>query len=160
CYDAHFPELSTHMAVNGADLIFIPHASPRGTSAEKYESWMRHLTARAYDNGVFILACNQTGDNEQGLDFPGLAMVLAPTGKILGKDVSGKEVIMVADLKAADLERVRAHRMAYFLPHRRPDLYAKATGAVHGSALISKSSQSQGMKVAEEEWMEKTVEVE
>jgi N-carbamoylputrescine amidase len=29
CYDAHFPELSTAMAVNGADLIVFPHASPR-----------------------------------------------------------------------------------------------------------------------------------
>ncbi len=156
CFDAHFPELSTHMAVNGADVIFIPHASPRGDSKDKFESWMRHLTARAYDNGVFILACNQTGDNEHGLDFPGLAMIIAPTGRIIGKDVSGKEVIMMADLKAADLERVRSHRMAYFLPHRRPDLYAKATRSIRTSSLIPRSSKtpmnSQSMKVRAEEW--------
>ena len=29
CYDAHFPELATRMAVDGADIIFMPHASPR-----------------------------------------------------------------------------------------------------------------------------------
>ena len=28
CYDVHFPELSTRMAVDGADIIFMPHASP------------------------------------------------------------------------------------------------------------------------------------
>lgn len=28
CYDAHFPELSTAMALKGADIIFFPHASP------------------------------------------------------------------------------------------------------------------------------------
>ena len=61
CYDAHFPELSTRMAVDGADILFMPHASPRGTSDEKFNSWMRHLRARAFDNGLFIVACNQTG---------------------------------------------------------------------------------------------------
>jgi len=30
CYEAHFPEISTTMALMGADILFIPHASPRG----------------------------------------------------------------------------------------------------------------------------------
>ena len=54
CYDTHFPELSTLMAIKGAEIIFMPHASPRGTSLEKRKSWMRHLPARAFDNAVFI----------------------------------------------------------------------------------------------------------
>ena len=70
CYDAHFPELSTRMAIDGAEIIFIPHASPRGDPDTKYHSWMRHLQARAYDNSVFILAVNQVGDNQMGLSFP------------------------------------------------------------------------------------------
>ena len=70
CYDAHFPELSRAMALSGADIIFIPHASPRGTPEEKYRSWLRHLTARAFDNGVYIAACNQAGDNGAGMSFP------------------------------------------------------------------------------------------
>jgi predicted amidohydrolase len=47
CYDAHFPELSTRMAETDADMIFMPHASPRGQAADKHQSWMRHLPARA-----------------------------------------------------------------------------------------------------------------
>ncbi len=123
CYDAHFPELSTCMAVKGADMIFIPHASPKGTPEEKYRSWMRHLPARAYDNSLFIIACNQTGENEKGLEFPGIAVILGPSGEVIDKDLSGKECMMVADLKAEDLDRVRSHRMRYFLPNRRPELY-------------------------------------
>ncbi len=123
CYDAHFPELSTHMAVQGADLIFIPHASPRGTPEAKYESWMRHLCARAYDNGIFIVACNPTGSNENGLEFAGICVVIGPSGEIIDRDVSGKETMMVTELKARDLEYVRGHRMRYFLPNRRPELY-------------------------------------
>jgi predicted amidohydrolase len=124
CYDAHFPELTSYMALNGADIIFIPHASPRGTPEEKYHSWMRHLPARAYDNSLFIVACNQTGNNGAGLDFPGLAVVLDPSGEMIDRDVSGKEGVVVTELKVDQLKRVRDHRMRYFLPNRRDDLFS------------------------------------
>ncbi|UCH21841.1 MAG: nitrilase [Deltaproteobacteria bacterium] len=123
CYDAHFPELSTRMAVNGVDLIFIPHASPRGTPEEKFSSWRRHLTARAFDNSVFIVACNQTGDNAAGLSFPGIALILGPSGEIIEKKLDTQEGMLIANLKADDLARVRDHKMRYFLPNRRPDLF-------------------------------------
>ena len=123
CYDSHFPELSTRMALNGADIIFFPHASPRGTPEEKFSSWMRHLTARAYDNGVFVVACNQAGENKKGLNFPGIALVIDPSGNVVAKDVSGKENMIVVDLKAGDLAKVRNHKMRFFLPNRRSDMF-------------------------------------
>ena len=123
CYDVHFPELSTRMAVEGADILFMPHASPRGTSAEKYKSWMRHLTARAFDNGLFIVACNQTGNNQKGLQFPGVAVIIGPNGEVIEKRIDDKEGILIADLNAGDLAGVRNHRMRYFLPNRRPEVY-------------------------------------
>ena len=123
CYDAHFPELSTRMALNSADLIFIPHASPRGTPEEKFSSWMRHLPARAYDNGLFVVACNQIGENKKGLNFPGIAVVIDPSGNVIAKDISGKENMMVVDLKADALTKVRNHKMRFFLPNRRSDIF-------------------------------------
>ncbi len=123
CYDVHFPELATRMALDGADILFMPHASPRGTPSEKLNSWLRHLTARAFDNGVFIVACNQNGDNQTGLQFPGLAVIINPSGEIIKKDISGKDGIVVAELKADTLDAVRGHRMRYFLPNRRPEVY-------------------------------------
>jgi N-carbamoylputrescine amidase len=123
CYDVHFPELSTRMATEGADVILMPHASPRGTAAEKFDSWMRHLPARAFDNGLYVVACNQAGNNQSGLDFPGLAVILDPAGRIVKKDIGGKEKMILADLEAGEIEKVRGHRMRYFLPNRRPDLY-------------------------------------
>ena len=123
CYDTHFPELATKMALKGADLVFMPHASPRGTPDEKLNSWMRHLTARAFDNGLFIAACNQTGGNGRGLDFPGVAVVIGPSGDLLYSRADSKEGMLMAELRADDLEKVREHRMRYFLPNRRPELY-------------------------------------
>lgn len=123
CYDAHFPGLATRMAVDGADIIFMPHASPRGTPQKKLDSWLRHLTARAFDNGVFIVACNQIGKNKKGLEFPGLAVVIGPSGNVLKNLTTDREDILVADLKTEVLSDVRDHKMRYFLPNRRPDLY-------------------------------------
>ncbi|MCB2146826.1 MAG: nitrilase [Deltaproteobacteria bacterium] len=123
CYDAHFPELSTRMAEADADMIFIPHASPRGQAVDKHQSWMRHLPARAFDNGLFVVACNQTGDNENGLVFPGNAVVFSPSGEIIDARLSGDSGMLVADLTTDQINHVRSHRMRYFLPNRRPELY-------------------------------------
>lgn len=123
CYDTHFPEMTTRMAVNGADLIFMPHASPRKSPEEKLNSWLRHLTARAYDNSIFIIACNQTGDNGHGLHFPGVAVAIGPSGKISGTYLSNQEGLLICDLKSREMEEVRNNRMHFFLPHRRPDVY-------------------------------------
>ena len=123
CYDAHFPELSTRMAESGADVIFIPHASPRGQAAGKHQSWMRHLPARAFDNGLFVVACNQTGDNQNGLAFPGNAVVFSPSGEVIKTRLAGNSGMLVTDLTADRIQHVRSHRMRYFLPNQRPGLY-------------------------------------
>jgi len=128
CYDVHFPDLSTRMAVEGAEILFMPHASPRGTPDQKFKSWMRHLTARAFDNGLFIVACNQTGSNQKGLQFPGVAVIIGPDGEVVRKKISAKEGILIADLKSDDLADVRNHRMRYFLPNRRPEIYYPTKG--------------------------------
>jgi N-carbamoylputrescine amidase len=123
CYDTHFPELSTHMALNGADLIFMPHASPRTTPKEKLKSWMRHLSARAFDNSLFVAACNQSGYNGSDLNFAGVAVVIGPSGDIKEKKTDEGEGMLVVELKADELAHVRGHRMRYFFPNRRPELY-------------------------------------
>jgi N-carbamoylputrescine amidase len=114
------------MALDGAEVIFMPHASPRGTPGEKRDSWMRHLPARAFDNAVFIVACNQTGDNGAGLAFPGLAVAIGPDGRVIAATADGQEGLLVADLDAERLAAVRSHPMRYFLPNRRPDVYRSA----------------------------------
>lgn len=127
CYDAHFPEIATRMTEADADVIFIPHASPRGQAQNKHQSWMRHLPARAFDNGLFVVACNQIGDNGNGLVFPGNAVVFSPSGEIMATHLSGESGLLLADLTAEQLLHVRSHRMRYFFPNRRPGLYRRET---------------------------------
>ena len=123
CYDAHFPELSVLMALKGVDILFFPHASPNGTSQKKLESWLRHLPARAFDNGVFVVACNLCGDNELGLHFPGVGLILGPAGDVRGSFAGDQEQMLLADLRSRELRDIRGHRMKYFLPNRRPEVY-------------------------------------
>jgi N-carbamoylputrescine amidase len=123
CYESHFPELSTVMALRGADIIFFPHASPRGEPEEKMDSWMRHLPSRAFDNGLFVAACNQVGKNREGLSFPGVALTLNPAGRVMEARCAREESMILVELKRDVLEEIRNHRMKYFLPNRRPELY-------------------------------------
>ncbi len=128
CYETHFPELSTIMSLMGADIIFAPYASPRGTPKEKLNSWLRHLSARAFDNGVFVFACNQVGKTKAGLYFPGVALVLGPDGRLMDFLLTeNREDILTVCIDKEDLLTIRSHQMGYFLPYRRPELYITLT---------------------------------
>jgi len=123
CYDAHFPELSTILAMEGAEAIFIPHASPLETPSEKRDRWMRYLAARAYDNSLFVVTCNQADLQRKGLPLPGVAIVLDPRGLVMEEFVGGGEGMIIANLKAGDLDEVRGNEKRFFLRHRKPEIY-------------------------------------
>ena len=113
------------MAKKGADLIIIAHASPRGTSDDKYNSWKRHLTARAYDNGVYLIANNQCGLNKKGVYFPGISLLISPAGKIVKKSLEDREGITFFELSKKEISDVKDHRMKNFLKYRRDQFYSK-----------------------------------
>lgn len=124
CYEAHFPEISTLMALKGAEIIFMPHASPRGNPGEKLQSWLRHLPGRAFDNALYVVACNQVGKTGEGFTFPGVAVALSAAGNVMAKYVGTREEMLLVDFQRDEIEEIRKHRMAYFIPNRRPELYA------------------------------------
>lgn len=123
CFDGHFPELFTLLALAGAEVVFVPHASPRETAAEKRARWLRYLAARAYDNGLYVAACNQVGPGEGGLRFSGSILVLGPRGEVLATERGRGEDMVVVDLSAEALRQVRTSDRAYFFARRRPHLY-------------------------------------
>ena len=123
CYESHFPEISTVLCLKGAEILFMPHASPRGEPDEKMKSWLRHLPSRAFDNGVFVVACNQVGKTKEGFFFPGVILALDPQGRVLASYSGNEETMVFVELKAKVLQETRAHRMKYFIPYRRSQLY-------------------------------------
>ena len=123
CYESHFPEISTVLCLKGAEILFMPHASPRGDPDGKMKSWLRHLPGRAFDNGVFVVACNQVGKTKEGFFFPGVILALDPQGRVLESYSGDEETMVFVELKAKVLQEARGHRMKYFIPHRRSELY-------------------------------------
>ncbi len=123
CFEAHFPEWITRLALFGAEVLFFPHASPNQSPLEKTARWLRYLPARAYDNSAFAVACNQAGHYARDISFPAVAMVLDPKGEILAMDQGEREATAVALLEANVIARIRSHPTAYFLGQRRPELY-------------------------------------
>lgn len=142
CYDAHFPELSTMLALKGAEVLFMPHASPAPETAdEKRNRWLRYLSARAYDNSVFVVACNQAGDGGAGISFSGVALVIDPRGEIIAESAGDEDKMIVAELKSELLAKTRNTRMGFFLSHRRPELYGELADETAGAVFRQSSEQ-------------------
>lgn len=127
CWESHFPLITAEYAMKGADLILMPHAS--GLAGERrIGTWDRILPARAYDNTVFVAACNMSGDNGYGTVFGGCAVVYDVRGNRIAGDGSGGCVLTV-DLDPGDMDRIRAPgyvsmRDLYFLDKSRPELFS------------------------------------
>lgn len=129
CWELHFPEISTIYSLNEAEIIFAPHASPT-IIGDRKEIWLRYMTARAYDNSVFVASCNLIGSNGQGTEFGGGCLVVDPKGQVISEDFSGKEGMLIVDLPSEKINKIRyqerkSMRYSYYLDYRRPELYGE-----------------------------------
>lgn len=129
CWDLHFPEVSTIMSLAGAELIFAPHASPC-IAGDRKELWLKYLTARAYDNSVFIAACNLIGNNGTDHHFSGGALVIDPKGNVIAEDFHNQESMLIVDLNPELINNIRYEKTPtmksiFYLNARKPELYKK-----------------------------------
>jgi len=114
CYDNLFPESCRCLALNGAELVLAPYATPIG------DPWENFLTTRALENGVFLAACNHVGQ-EGGWRMSGKSMVIGPDGKILVQASGTEEQIITAVIDRQDV--IRARQRFPLFRDRRPDAY-------------------------------------
>ena len=73
-------------------------------------------------NDCFI-AARECGENGKGQNFPGVGIVIGPSGEVIQSYSGDDEYMIIADLKSDALNDVRSHKMKYFLPNRRPEIY-------------------------------------
>ncbi len=150
CYDNNLPENVRITAMQGAEIIFMPHVTcclpsvmpGRGTvdrelweqrqqdpvrlrkefQGPKGRSWlMRWLPARAYENGVYAVFTNPIGWDYDTVK-PGLAMILDPFGEILIESHALEDDVVVGLLTPDKLGQASGRR---YLKARRPELYNK-----------------------------------
>ena len=141
CYDSHFPELSTLLAEKGAEVIFLPHASPGETPADKRARWMRYVPARAYDNNVYVAICNNVGDNGAGRTFSGVTFICDPLGAVIAEGQSGsEEEMVVADLSASMIAASRRKTLVFFRHYRRPEMYRRWENEIRSGSADQEGS--------------------
>lgn len=127
CYDVRFPELYRILALHGAQVITVPAAFTLYTGRDHWEVLLR---ARAIENQCFVVAAGIIGDTGNGKVSYGRSMVVDPWGIVLAQAPDAESVV-VADLRFADLYRVRRDlpSLASRVPgaYRWPDLEPSKT---------------------------------
>lgn len=128
CYDRKYPEGSRALALQGAEIIFMPIcAATYGEEKLRAETWELPIQARAYENGVFVVAPNRAGD-EHGRRHIGKSMIVNPVGaEVMCQAGTDDEALLVATL---DLDDIRtAQKSLPWWRDRRPELYAGLSAA-------------------------------
>lgn len=144
CYDNEFPELVRILALRGAEVLLMPHASRDKTWEDTPESeavarrfvrdYYMMYVMRAKENACFAVLADQAGragyvdiyprDHPDQPNHPGAAMIFAPDGTLLASAQLERvrEEMIVATLDARLLAEQRAHTN-YQMRKRRPELY-------------------------------------
>jgi predicted amidohydrolase len=102
CYDLRFPELYRIFVDEGAELFIIPTGWPM----TRLEHWRVLTRARAIENQVFLIGCNQVGTQE-GVELAGHSVVVDPWGEVLAEAGADEEVLTV-DIDLAAVAKTRA----------------------------------------------------
>lgn len=118
CEDAWHSLAATVAALEGAQLIIVPSASPaRGmgedddcegvTLPQSVVRWERIVRGIAEEHGVFVALANLVGF-EGGKGFPGASAVIDPTGNIIARGPLFEEALLTADVDLDALTTARS----------------------------------------------------
>lgn len=131
CSEVYVPELSRQLALQGAEIIFMPAGLWK---MAQWDTWRVLTRARAIENLAYTATCQNILGHESG--NAGLAMVCSPEQVLAESSVEG---ILVAD---CDLDRIRflraeqdrrgmdkACKAGVLWQWYRPELYTAATGS-------------------------------
>src|SRR6266705_3134425 len=116
CEDAWHSITGTIAALQGAQLVIVPSASPaRGTGMDEEGTrlpasvvrWERILKGIADEHGVWVAFASLVGF-EGGKGFPGGSVLVSPGGEIVLRGPLFEEAVLTYDLDFEELTRARA----------------------------------------------------
>ena len=124
CHDRHYPEGARALALNGAEILLIPSATPDKSLSVRV--WEKELCAHAIFNEYFVAGLNRVG-KEGNYVYYGRSVIFDPAGELMAQ-AGPDEEILVAD---CDLDLITQRRRAWqFYRDRRPDTYGILTALV------------------------------
>ncbi len=101
CYDLRFPVWNRNR--NNYDLL-INSANWPGS---RREVWITLLKARAIENQCYVVGCNRTGTDGNGVSHSGDSMIINPRGEIISTAAGNAECIINGEISPDDLEEFR-----------------------------------------------------
>src|SRR5438067_12189001 len=116
CEDAWHSLSGTIAALQGAQLVIVPSASPaRGTGMDEEGTrlpasvvrWERILKGIADEHGVWVAFASLVGF-EGGKGFPGGSVVVSPAGDIVLRGPLFEEAVLTYDVDFEEITRARA----------------------------------------------------
>ncbi len=120
CEDAWHSMVPTLAAIDGAQVIIVPSASPaRGVApgAERLEDgerlpvsvrrWERVMRRLAEEHGVYVVLAQLVGF-EGGKGLAGSSMVVAPQGDVIVRGPLFEEALITAEIDTDEISRARA----------------------------------------------------
>lgn len=106
CYDAEFPEILRSVALEGAQVVFVPTAL--------VDCWPivaeRLMPTRAFENGVWLVYANHAG-SEADCTYYGRSVIVAPDGTDAAR-AGAREALIVAEVTAEAVHAAQA-RLPY-----------------------------------------------
>src|SRR5256886_4546832 len=118
CEDAWHSLAATVAALEGAQLLIVPSASPARGLGEDDDCegqalpasvirWERIVRGIAEEHGVFVALANLVGF-EGGKGFPGASVIIDPTGRVLARGPLFEEALVTADVDLDALTTARS----------------------------------------------------
>lgn len=102
CYDIRFPELARRLALEGVAVLFVPAAWPLA----RLIHWQTLIRARAIENQIFVVACNESGTGADNLQLAGHSAIIDPWGEILAQ-AGERETILQGTLRLAVRQQIK-----------------------------------------------------
>lgn len=88
CYDLRFPELFRALGEGGATAVLLTSGWP----LSRIEHWDVLVRARAIENQMWLIACNEVGD-QSGITLGGHSMVIDPRGIAVAQAKERPEIL-------------------------------------------------------------------
>jgi N-carbamoylputrescine amidase len=130
CWDQWYPEAARITSLMGAEILIYPTAIGWAASQsaevnrEQYSAWQTIQRSHAIANGVYVIAVNRTG-REDDMIFWGGSFVADPFGNIIHQADHEDEAIGIVDIDLLKSDFYRVHWP--FMRDRRIDTYQPIT---------------------------------